>query len=296
MTQINIMAIRHSAFYSPLLLSIAGGYLRDVGLEPTYTLATSARTALDSLTDGTCHVAQSAVATRFAAPEWSAALNIVHFAQINVRDGFFLAGRRSEPDFTWSRLAGKSVLVDHFFQPLAMLKYGLHRQGVDFNQLNVIDAGDVNAIERAFRGGQGDYVHLQGPAPQQLEHEGVGFVVAAVGEAVGPVAFSSLCATREWLHTDTARAFMRAYRRARDFAQLAPPVEIAALETEAGFFPGVDRSVLARTIAAYQKLGCWSGNAAISPQSYENLLEVFLFSGLIKQRYPYAAVVAPPPS
>jgi len=296
MTQINIMALRHSAFYSPLLLSIAGGYLRDEGLEPTYTVATPARTVPDSLADGTCHVAQSAVATSFAALEQGVALHIMHFAQINVRDGFFIAGRKPEPDFTWRNLAGKSVLVDHFFQPLAMLKYGLHRHGVDFAQLHVINAGDVSAIERAFRSGQGDYVHLQGPAPQQFEHDGIGYVIAAVGDAVGPVAFSSLCATREWLHTDMARAFMRAYRRAREFAHRAPAAEIAALEADAGFFPGIDRAVLTRTIAAYQTLGCWSGDAAISPQSYENLLEVFLFSGLITRRHPYDSAVAAPPA
>lgn len=296
MAQINIMALRHSAFYSPLLLCIAGGYLRDAGLEPSYSVATPTRTVTDSLTDGTCHVAQSAVATSFAALEQGAALPIVHFAQINVRDGFFIAARTPEPDFHWRHLAGKSVLVDHFFQPLAMLKYGLHHHGVDFAQLNVIDAGDVGALERAFRNGQGDYVHLQGPAPQQLEHDGVGFVVAAVGDAVGPVAFSSLCATRAWLNTAVSHAFMRAYRRARDFAHNAPAAEIAALQAEAGFFPGVEHSVLARTIAAYQKLGCWSGDVAITPQSYEHLLDVFLFSGLITRRHPYAAAVTAPPT
>ena len=295
MAQINIMALRHSAFYSPLLLSIAGGYLRDEGLESSYVVATPDRTVADSLINGTCHVAQSAVATSFAALEKGVALHIVHFAQINSRDGFFIAGRTAEPDFTWSRLADKSILVDHFFQPLAMLKYGLHRQGVDFARLNVIDAGDVNAIEYAFRNGHADYVHLQGPAPQQMEHDRIGCVVAAVGDVVGPVAFSSLCATRDWLRTDMARAFMRAYRRARNFAHAAPAEEIAALEADAGFFPGVERSVLARTIAAYQTLGCWSGDAAISQQSYENLLDVFLFNGLIKLRHPYtSAVVAPP--
>jgi len=296
MTQINIMALRHSAFYSPLLLSIAGGYLRDEGLEPTYTVATPTRTVPDSLTDGACHVAQSAVATSFAALERGVALHIVHFAQINVRDGFFIAGRKPEPDFTWRNLVGKSVLVDHFFQPLAMLKYGLHRQSVDFAQLHVIDAGDVNAIERAFRNGQGDYVHLQGPAPQQFEHDGVGYVVAAVADAVGPVAFSSLCATREWLHTDMARAFVRAYQRARAFAHNAPAAEIAALEADAGFFPGIDRGVLTRTIGAYQQLGCWSGDMAISPPSYENLLDVFLFGGLITHRHPYNTAVATLPA
>ena len=35
-------------------------------------------------------------------------------------------------------------------------------------------AGDPVSMEQAFRDGQGDYVHLQGPAAQLLEHDGVG--------------------------------------------------------------------------------------------------------------------------
>ena len=53
-------------------------------------------------------------------------------------------------------------------------------------------------MEKAFREGQGDFVHLQGPAPQQLELDGAGRVVAALGEVIPPVAFSSLMATREF--------------------------------------------------------------------------------------------------
>ena len=68
----------------------------------------------------------------------------------------------------------------------------------------------------------GDYIHQQGPAPQQLEHDGVGHVVASVGEAIGPVAFSSLAATRDWLRTDAAHRFMRAYRKARAWLLATP--------------------------------------------------------------------------
>ena len=51
----------------------------------------------------------------------------------------------------------------------------------------------------AFKRGEGDYIHLQGPAPQQLEHDGHGHIVTALGDAIGPCAFSSLAATRDWL-------------------------------------------------------------------------------------------------
>jgi len=295
MTLIHIMALRHSAFYSPLLMTMAGGFLKEEGLTHTYAVGTASRSVHASLKDGSCHVAQSAVATSFAELESGVKPDIVHFAQINERDGFFLAGRHPEPDFQWSRLEGRRVLVDHFFQPLAMFKYALQRQGVDFARLTVIDAGDVEAMDRAFRGGEGDYVHQQGPAPQQLERDGVVHVVAAVGDAIGPVAFSSLCARRDWLSSDMARAFTRAYRRARAYVMAAPAREIAARQAEAGFFPGIDLEVLADTIAAYQRLGCWSGDVAIAREAYECLLDVFVHSGGITRRHPYEAAIVPPP-
>ena len=174
-----------------------------------------------------------------------------------------------------------------------MLRYGLDRQSVDFNAIKVIDAGDVNAIEQAFRSGQGDFVHMQGPVPQQLEKDGAGYVVAAVGDAVGPVAFSSLCATREWIASDMAQAFMRAYRAAQRFVLEAPAEEIARIE--AAMLPGIDREVLAATIGTYQSLGCWKRDSAISLQSYENLLDVFMFNGLVTRRHSYNSCIVPPP-
>ena len=294
MTPINIMSLRHSAFYTPLLVCISGGFLNDEGLEPHYEVQTPQRTVVDSIRSGETHLAQSAVATSFAALEAGEKVDIVHFAQINERDGFFLAGREADGEFDWSKLVGREVLVDHFFQPLAMFRYALHKQGIRIEDIKVIDAGDVAAIDRAFRQGRGDYVHQQGPAPQQLELEGLGHVVASVGEVVGPVAFSSLCAKREWLETDMAQAFMRAYRKARQFAIDAPVEELAKLLQ--GFFPTINPAVLGRTLHTYQQLGCWTPDPAISRAAYDNLLDVFLHSGLIRQRHAYEAAIVLPPS
>ncbi len=294
MIEIKITALRHSAFYSPLLATIGGGFLQEEGLEPVYTPAMPEMQVEEALRSGDFHVSQSAVATSFTALEQGESCDLVHFAQINERDGFFIAGREPEMDFKWQNLVGKKVLVDHFFQPLAMLRYGLYQQGIDIDSLEVIDAGDVESVDRAFRDGKGDYVHLQGPAPQQLEHEGIGYPVAAVADAVGPVAFSSLCATREWLDTNMAAAFMRAYRRGRQFVIDSPAEDIARLEQQ--FFPGISPEVLTETILAYQLLGCWTPETTISQASYERLLDVFLHSGLITQRYPYAACIVEPPN
>ena len=295
MSRIKIMALRHSAFYSPLLMTMAGGFLKQQGLDYEYQIATPDNTVVDNIHSGQCQLAQSAVATSFTELENNQTPDIVHFAQINKRDGFFIAAREQDDDFSWDKLTGKRVLVDHFFQPMAMFKFALYKQNINFSSIKVIDAGDVDAIEQAFRKGNADYVHMQGPVPQQLEYEGLGYVVARVGDAIGDVAFSSLCASREWLGTDDARAFMRAYRLAQTYVLQAPAKDIAEAEQAAGFFPSIHHEVLTHTIAAYQSLGCWTDEPQISGNSYENLLDVFSYSGGIKHRHAYGEAIVLPP-
>ena len=290
METIRIGALRHSAFYSPLLAAIAGGYLAREGLEPIYEPGTPVDA---DLVAGRLHVAQSAVAAHFRVLEAGGETPLAHFAQINARDGFFLALRGTAAPFEWSQLAGKTVLVDHFFQPLAMFRYALHRQGIAPAAMHWVNAGEPAAMERAFRAGHGDVLHAQGPLPQQLEYEGVAHVAAPVGAAIGPIAFSSLCARREWLQTPMARAFMRGYAQARAFVAAAPPEQIAA--SIGDFLPGIESAVLVRTIAAYQALGCWEGGVEIPRANYDTLLDVFLFDGGITRRHDYAALIAPPP-
>ncbi len=291
---VNIMALRHSAFYSPLLFTIKGGFLKDEGLAATYQLATPENTVADSLKNGNVHLSQFAVAGSFPELERGQTPEIVHFAQINQRDGFFIAGKKQDAEFRWKQLIGKKVLIDHLFQPLAMFKYALHKLGIDYRQLDVIDGGDVEQMDKAFRAGKAEYIHQQGPAPQQLEHDGRAEVLAAVGDVIGDVAFSSLCATRSWLETEQAAAFMRAYRKACKTLLETPAAEIAAVETD--FFPQIERQVLTDTIATYQKLGCWSENPEISRQSYDTLLDVFSHNGMIGKRHDYQAAIIPPPA
>lgn len=289
---ISIQFTRFSAFYSPLIATIAGGFLKDEGFAPRHSVAPAGRSAIEGLVNGSVQVAQSAPSQGFGPLEKGQPPPVVHFAQINEKDGFFLTARAPDPAFTWSALRGKRVLVDHGGQPLAMFRYACHRQGLDYAALQAVDVPSPQ-MDQAFRKGEGDYIHQQGPAPQQLEHDGVGHVVASVGRAIGPCAFSSLAATRDWLGTDAARRFTRAYRRARAWVIDTPPDRIA--EAEASFFPEVDRAVLASTLAAYQQLGCWTPHVEITRPAFETTLDVFLHAGLITRRHRYEDVVVAPP-
>jgi NitT/TauT family transport system substrate-binding protein len=291
--EINLQFTRFSAFYSPLIATVAGGFLKEEGLEPKHSVAPAGTSAIDGVVKGTVHVCQSAPSQGFGPLEKGQTPPAVHFAQINEKDGFFLTARAPDLAFSWDKLRGKKVLVDHGGQPLAMFKYACHRRGLDYATIVAVDVPS-GQMDQAFRKGEGDYIHQQGPAPQQLEHDGVGHVVASVGEAIGPCAFSSLAATREWLRTDMAKRFMRAYRKARSWLLDTPAAKVA--EAEAAFFPEIDRAVLTSTIAFYQKLGCWTPHVEITHRAFEVTVDVFQHAGLITRRHRYEDVVATPPS
>jgi NitT/TauT family transport system substrate-binding protein len=132
---------------------------------------------------------QSAVSSNWKPREQGIEPLPVHFAQINQRDGFFIVGRQPDPEFQWKALEGRTLLADHGVQPLAMLKYAVKQNGVEWGKIKVIDAGTPDKMQAAFTGGSADYVHVQGPFA-------VGEVVASVGASMSPVAFSSLCCAR----------------------------------------------------------------------------------------------------
>jgi NitT/TauT family transport system substrate-binding protein len=277
---IRVMASRHSAFYSPLLSCVQ--FLRKEGHQAPYSVLAAGQRGYVLLRDGTIDVLQSAVSSNWKPREQGIEPLPVHFAQINQRDGFFLAAREADPAFEWKKLEGRTLLADHGLQPLVMLKFAVRTNGVDWNRIKVIDAGTPEKMEAAFRAGTGDYLHLQGPVTS-------GEIVASVGASMPPVAFSSLSCARTYQKTEGYRTFLAAYRRAREWVQSAPPDEVAALEAE--FFPAVSRDLLAAAIGRYQDLGCWQGGIEIPKDLYEQALNVFQAAGGIAWRHKYEEVV-----
>jgi len=293
MAQINIQFTLFSAFYTPLIATMAGGFLKQEGLDYEWSVSPPGVAAVDAITDGSAHVVQSAPSQAFNAIARGESGYPLHFAQVNEMDGFFITGREADADFSWKKLEGAEVVMFAGGQPNAMFRYACHQAGIDFNKIIAITPAGAGDIDRAFRAGRGQYVQQQGPYPQQLADDGIGSIVAQVGPLIGPCAFSSLAASREWLETDTARAFTRAYANTRRYLNEAPASEIAAVEQS--YFPDISATALEQCIASYQQLGCWTPHVEITRPAFEVTLDVFEHIGGIPERYPYELVCATPP-
>src|SRR6185437_16738482 len=160
--KIRITASRHTAFYSPLISTMAAGFLEKHGLEHTYSVLAPGETAAGMIREGKTDVMQSAPSTNWAKMDRGETGFPMHFALINQRDGFFLVGRAvGGAGFNWKHLEGKMLLADHGSQPLAMLRYAIRYNGVDEQKIKFVNAGTAEEMARAFRAGEGDFVHLQ---------------------------------------------------------------------------------------------------------------------------------------
>ena len=290
---LRMMPSRHSPFYSPFL--ITAGMLEQDGVEVALRLPVEGESPGALLRQGEVDVTQSAVSSAWTEIEKGATEIPVHFAQINQRDGFFLVGREPDADFTWKKLEGRTIIADHGHQPLVMLRWAAHHKGADWSRIQVINAGSPQAMEAAFRSGQADFVHVQAGVPQQLEHEGAGFVVASVGEGLKPLAFSSICASRKFIQGDSFETFLRGFARIKQWVQQSPPEDVANSLT--ALFPALSMEALTAAVATCQKLGCWEGGAVIPPDLYAEAQNAFLWAGGIRRSHPYEEVcLTPPPS
>ena len=264
---------------------MTGNFLTEEGFDYEWSIAKPGTSALNALREGTAHVVQSTISQGFTSLERGEQPKSRHFALINNMDGFFLSGRQADDNFSWSSLEGADVIVHHGGQPMTMFKYACYKAGIDITKINIIDAGNAQEMDLAFRSGQADYIHQQGPGPQQLEADGIGHVLTALGPTVGACAFSSLAAMPAWIKSDEGRAFCRAYAKSRKYISSTPAAEIAKAQNP--LFPKIEENVLKQCIQSYQEMGCWPENMQISEEGFEAMLDIFAFDGKISRRHSY---------
>jgi len=256
------MASRHSAFYSPLLATIARGF------DATYSVLGAGQRSQDLIREGVVDIMQSAVSSNWNPMDRGEGPLPVHFALINRRDGFFIAAPEPDEAFAWKSLEGRTLRADYGAQPNAMLHYALTYNGVEVDRVLMVESGDA------------DYIHRQAPGPW--------CPVVSVGASMPEVAFSTLCCSRDFVDTTAYNEFLAAYEETRQWVRSAPAEDVAAVE--AGFFPGVTRKDVADAIKAYQKIGTWSGGIEIDDALYEQALMVFGRTGGLSTRHPRSAV------
>src|SRR5262249_20288368 len=173
--------------------------------------------------------------------------------------GFFLLGPPSAPDFSWRDLARRRVLV--FAEaptPRLCLEYLLERHGVPLSAVELVPDLPAEHAVSHFLSGRADYL-LQGqPITERLLASGQAQLAAALGPALGHLAFSAYLVPPRVLteRADTLEAVLRALYRAQLWLHRQPAEAI--VERVAPALPDDPPALLQSAIRRYLAGKTWA--------------------------------------
>ena len=288
---LRVVVAFHSIFYAPLPVAIRGGHFAAEGLEVDPETPALAGGTVDALLRGVADVSLSGIMRSFELVDRGGA-RLVHFAAVNDRNGFFLLSREPRPSFAWSDVVGRTIIsFGGAPTPWLCMQAVLRRHGVDPARVTFRrDLSTPDAIA-AFRAGQGDFIEHGPPVIDQLVADGTGHLVASMGEATGPVPFSSFMATPAMLtkQRDVLIRFVRGLYRAQRWMAASTAQEIAAVV--APVFGDIDPAIRVAAVERYLKQSTWARDPVLTRTGYDTLQEILLSAGFIKKPHPFDALV-----
>lgn len=280
-----------SVFYAPQFVALYRGEFAAEGFDVTLRTAPRAGGTVEALLDGSADVALGGLMRSLDLADRGGG-RLPHFAEVNARNGFFLLARRPPPAFSWGDLAGRAVISfagapTPYYCMLAVLR----RHGVDPGRVRFVRDLHGDEAVAAFRAGHADYLEAGQPTAEALVEAGAAHLVASMGDATGPVPFSSYMAAPGRLasETDLFVRFTRAAIRAQRWIAGATAAAIADVIAPA--FPDIPPALCARVVDRYLRQGTWTTPIAIAREGYGRLHDLLLEGGFIRTAHRYEDLV-----
>ena len=291
--KINVSEVTRSVFYSPQYVAIKNGFFEKNGIEIELITGQGADAVMTS-------VLSNQVEIGFAGPE--ASIYVYNegkedftqvFAQLTKRDGSFLVSREKKDNFTWQDLKGKTVIPGRKGGvPYMTLEYVLKKQGIN-PQIDLVldDSIKFDLMAGAFAAGNADYVTLFEPTASMTELQGVGYVVASVGEESGEIPYTAYFAKQSFIkeNEDVIQGFTNAIYESEQWVKNHTSREIA--EAVKDFFPDTEVDILESAIQSYKDIDAWNENPILKEESFNRLQDVMIEAGELKEKVPYKEII-----
>jgi len=282
----------HTPFYAPLSAGVALGHFSEEGLDVSVLPADAlGKGTIRALLDGDIEISLGGLMRSFDLADRTGRI-IVHFAEVCSRNGFFLLSREPRPAFRWQDLVGKTIIsFAEAPTPWQCMLTILGRSGVDPTQVRIERELPVAEAVAAFRAGHGDFLEQTQPVVEQLIAEGAAHLVVSMGEATGPVPFTSYMTTPEFLvaEPDIMLHFTRAVYRTQRWLAAHTPRTVT--EVIAPAFPEIDPVLLERIVARFVQQDTWARDPLLRRPGHGYLQEILLNGGFIKRRHRYEDLV-----
>jgi NitT/TauT family transport system substrate-binding protein len=126
---------------------------------------------------------------------------------------------------------------------------------------------------------------------EQLVAAGVAHVAVSMGEATGPVPFTSCMTSPEFLtrERDVVLRFTRAIFRTQRWLAGREPADIARVVGPA--FPDIAPDILVRGIGRFVRQDTWARDPLLRRSGFDYLQEILLSGGFITRSHRYEDLV-----
>ena len=290
---IRLNEVTHSLFYTPQYLAMALGYFEEEGISVEVTNGAGANNVMTALLTNEADIGLMGVeANIYVYLEGKKDYPKV-VAQLTKRDGSFLVARTEMPDFDYSGIENKTVLMGRQGgTPAMILQYVLNNKGYTNGTNITMDYSiEFGALGPAFTGGTGDFVPLFEPAASQVVKEGKGHIVSAIGMDSGEIPYTCYSVSNKFMeqHPDKVEKFLRAVWRGTEYALTHTAEECATLVAK--YFDGTTMDLLVSAIKNYQDFDVWMTTPVTNKDAFNRMQDIMENAGELSSRVSYDNIV-----
>lgn len=288
-----VAEVAHSIFYAPMYVAYTEGYFKEEGLDVEIILTAgadkvTAAVLSDDVNIGFCGSESTIYLYNEGVKDY-----LVNFAGLTKKDGSFLVSRKKYDNFTVENLKGKTIIGGRKGgMPEMTLKWALKENGIDYVDDVIIDTSIAfNAMSGAFIGGQGDFVSLFEPNALELEKQGLGYVVASIGELGGIVPYTAFNAKKSYIENnpDVIEGFTKAIQKGLDYVHNNSSKDIASKILSE--FPDTSLTDLEKIIDRYKNIDSWFKTTYINEDNFIHIEEIMENAKELSKRVPYDKLV-----
>lgn len=300
LTNITVAEVTHSLFYAPQYIAINKGYFKDEGLNVNVITTPGADKTMAALLSKEAQIGLMGPEATVYVYNGGEKNYAVNFAQLTQKDGSFLLGREKIDDFTYDMLKGKTLIGGRKGgMPEMTLEYVLKNQGLtvtrngeDLNaDVNIRTDVNFDVMAGVFTAGQSDYVTLFEPSASQVERNGIGHIVASIGESSGVVPYTCYSSLKDYLsdNSETINKFTRAIKKGLEFVYSASMDEL--VEALSPSFVSSDNEEITRVMTNYLNIQAWPTSLELKEENYNRLIEIVTMAGELDKPAPFEKIV-----
>lgn len=143
----------------------------------------------------------------------------------------------------------------------------------------------------SFTGGNGDFVALFEPTATALVKEGVGYIVASIGEESGEIPYTAYFAHKSFIESnnETIQKFVNAVYKGQQWVMSASAREVA--EAIVPYFPETDLDILETVVQRYKDIDAWNETPILEHEAFDRLQDVIIEAGELTGKAPYGDIV-----